>query len=383
MSYLLLCTIDTYTRNGFTKLALMKSKVKITIIRNPEEKEALKYWKAVAATFENFNPFFDCDFVETWLASIEHIPDLVIFTIEKTVLGAAFLGQKTERRRGVMINTLLLNQSGNKNYDQYWVENNSIFCSPKYTRLFVTHLLEEIKRSADLLHISMATQHFQHALSKQSRQFYSIETTVGYATPLSSQSNSSFQTLLSKNTRYQINRSNRKLTEAFGDIHVVKGEPKNIPYFLERLSQFHIERWGKSAEGSGFQNTYFKAHLNELLTNSRYNLAEIVMVKAGEQAIGFSINFVLNGNVFFYCSGYDSHKAGKHIKLGYSFHYAVMRYYEQQQYKTYDFLGGHYRYKKSLSSQKYNLYKVDIPLKSTKGNIIKLVMKLRNLLSSA
>ena len=154
----------------------------------------------------------------------------------------------------------------------------------------------------------------------------------------------------SKNTRRQITTSQRLLQQqGLLELDVIpKGNKNNA---LAAIAKIHIEQWGQSQWGSGFENNQF--------TNFHYGMVEqeavsILKLTLDNKALAYGYYFCFNKRVYFYLSAI--HKASDNrIKVGLLFHALAMEYFSNKGYEIYDFLAGEARYKKSLSDQEYLL----------------------------
>lgn len=381
MATLLLCTIGTCISNGFNILLLDANTISLTVKDNPKRNEIVENWVVVERTFDNQNPFLDSRFLDKWLESIETTPKLALLKHGNKVVGTALLGTSYKRKLGIQFKIANLNQSGIPKFDQIWIEKNTLFCGQDYKNIFTQRLVEYLYSSSfDLLHISMATEGFRDELQNTFNLKVDVESTTGFVAVLSPTREDYFKSRISKNTRYQISRSNKKLTAKYGSISVFRSSSQELDVDFQGLSKLHKIRWGNTSYGSGFQNQHFVDHLKKILDNEGGQIAELLKVQAGECILGYCLNFTLKNAAYFYCCGLNLDLADKHIKPGYSLHHAIMEYYESAGYNTYDFLGGDYQYKNSMSQHVYPLHNIMLPLNSMKGKIIRIFSRMKSIL---
>jgi CelD/BcsL family acetyltransferase involved in cellulose biosynthesis len=77
-------------------------------------------------------------------------------------------------------------------------------------------------------------------------------------------------------------------------------------------------------------------------------------VSAGDRAIGYLYNFVRNGTVSSYQSGFDD--ADTRLRPGYVCHALAIAHYAAAGMLEYDFLAGANALKQSYGSESYDLY---------------------------
>ena len=283
---------------------------------------------------------------------------------------------KTQRKLGITFKVALLNQSGEQLSDQAWIEYNDLLCPDHLKADFYCLLNDYLAiQGFDLFHVSMLQETVKDKLSQSRANNQNNLICKGYKANLLRNGVKFSFSNLSKNTRSQIRRSNKKLEQQFGEIKVIlpNNEKEKLAFF-DKLSDFHIEQWGASTEGSGFNNPSFLQHQKSLLQETE--LAQIIGVYAGDVPLGFCLNYLHNNNVYFYCSGVNHSLANNHVKPGYSMHVALMEYYADKGFEAYDFLGGESRYKASLSDEEYNFLSVTIPLNTFKGKLYSLYHRL-------
>lgn len=345
-------------------------------VRNGDSKEFISsLLTELSLTVEYSHPFSTPQWLEHWYEACSIKPSLALYYRNNTVTGACLIGSRHHTKYGISFKTALLNQSGKMSDDQAWIEYNDLLCPNEHKAEFYSLLIEFLKNEGfDLFHLSMSHQDTApQYLQSLSLNNYSLA--KGYKTTLLNYEEPFSLAKLSKNTRSQVRRSNKKLDQQFGKIKVVQpiNEKGELEFFNE-LSKLHIQQWGESPEGSGFNNESFVKHQQTLLKETE--LAQIIGVYAGDVPLGFCLNYLHNNNVYFYCSGVNHSLATSHIKPGYSMHVALMEYYAEKGFKTYDFLGGESRYKASLSDEEYNFVSVTVPLNTFKGKLYSLYLRL-------
>jgi CelD/BcsL family acetyltransferase involved in cellulose biosynthesis len=75
---------------------------------------------------------------------------------------------------------------------------------------------------------------------------------------------------------------------------------------------------------------------------------QLLRVAAGEETIGILYNFVKNGKIYFFQSGFR-YGSDKHLKPGLVTHALAINHYLNAGFNDYDFLAGDAQYKRSLA----------------------------------
>ncbi|TAP41429.1 GNAT family N-acetyltransferase [Alteromonas sp. KUL49] len=145
----------------------------------------------------------------------------------------------------------------------------------------------------------------------------------------------------------------KNVTSEFGELSISAAVDSELVNDFHALGALHISQWGETPEGSGFQNPAFVKH-HETILNLAPSSVEILQVRAGDTLVAYGYYLIHNRRAYFYCSGINFDIATNSIKPGYLLHYLAMCHFSEQGLLSYDFLGGDYRYKKSLSNHNYD-----------------------------
>lgn len=169
---------------------------------------------------------------------------------------------------------------------------------------------------------------------------------------------------LSRNTRYQIRRSNRCFAR-LGPLVVRQAETEAEALgFLNSLAALHQATWTKRGSRGAFANPVFLRFHRALIARAlpRGEL-ELLRFTAGDHVLGYLYNIRLRGWVSTYQSGFDyagcEAVVGPHAKPGLACHYAAMVRAQGEGAVAYDFLAGRDRYKTSLTRAATPLYWLD------------------------
>ena len=344
-----------------------------TLHYSPADKvELLKLLEQFSEIEElNINPFLSYSWQHSWISSLPALPKLTAFKNEGQLVGYVFYNTRN-LLPFLPLKHCFLNQMGISDCDQVWIEFNDIICIEGFKSecisLFIDEVLEQ--KSIAKFSISMCSAPQAWVEKAQDKNFtYQIQQTPGYRTTLKSiDCVEDVLSGVSRNSRNKIKRAIREAEVIFGELYIKKYEKAEADTFLNRLAQFHKKQWMDTPFGSGFSNRYFLDH-HKTLCGDFSNSVDLLEVKAGDTSLGLSYNLVHNNRVYFYCSGInDSAKRGK-LKPGYIMHTLLMSYYGRLGFEFYDFMAGDSQYKRSLSSEEYKLYTLEIYKNSTAINL--------------
>lgn len=310
----------------------------------------------------NKNPFLSYSWQHSWISSLPTLPTLITFKRDGVVVGYT-LYKIRKILPGFPIYCGYLNQMGNSKYDQVWIEFNDVICKKgvKYQciKLFIDEVLERGNVAKFTVSMCKDPEAWIQAAQLKNYQFQ-VDPTPGFRNPLNN-INCVADVLggLSRNSRNKMNRAIRDAETTFGQLSVKKYEKSEAAEFLQRMGVLHKMQWMGTSLGSGFSNKYFLEH-HKNLCNHFFESVDLVEVRAGDTLLGLSYNLVHNNHVYFYCSGINEDSKRGKLKPGYIMHILLLSHYGRLGFKSYDFMAGDSQYKRTLSSEEYNLYTLDI-----------------------
>lgn len=304
----------------------------------------------------------------------EDLTGLFFLSFEKNneLVGICFVGAK-KIRTYLPFTTRLLNQTGQKKYDQTWIEYNNILCKKECLQECVYGLIDYLKkRNHTQLHVSMTEDSAAWwQAAKAHGCTVELQHVRGFKTNLSGMNTiDDILQKLSSNTRAKIKRSLKLLRAQYGEVHIETAIEKETKIkFYDDLARMHKKQWESHAEGSGFSNSYFYASHKHLLLHYPA-FSQLKRVKFGNKVIGYALYYVVDKKVFFYCSGIDHNLSTGKIKPGYVMHCYLMANYAAKGYEYYDFMGGESQYKKSLADNDVDFYNLTITLPTVSGRLL-------------
>ncbi|MFQ5642240.1 MAG: GNAT family N-acetyltransferase [Thiogranum sp.] len=317
--------------------------------------------------------FLSWGWTGTWLRLLPDTitPQVLTARYRDETVGLAILVRNTRSGRHLVTSakTLVLNETGNPDYDLLTIEYNDFLVLKEYqteiTGACLKHLLNRLDDWDEIL--------IRAADSGSELANPGLPGRCGLGLKISQEQPSWYVDLqalreggktyldsLSSNTRYQIRRATREC-EKCGELEFsTAGSSEEALDYLSRLSKWHHEYWrGKGHDGC-FSNP-FLLEFHQSLIRDRFEHGEIqlVRIRTGDTELGYLYNLVTDNQVFFYQSGFN-YAAGKKLKPGLIAHYKAIEYNFEQGMSVYNFLASDDRYKRSLSTDRHRLIWVSL-----------------------
>ena len=329
-------------------------------------------WKDLEPKWQELERRSDCSFFQSWswigswLAAMPATSDLYYVEVMDRGhrIGLAVIGRSTIRRRiFVWSRTISMNESGRSEWDRGAIEYNAPLAEQGRERDVLLAVIDVLlARGWDELRCSGIDERgyrmLQEYCSATGLNLVLRDAVQSYLVDLQSvrATKEGYLSLLSANTRQQI-RHSLKGYEHRGKlaISVARSLDEALSFFSS-LCPLHQARWhGKSEQGAF--GTAFSRRFHQHLVRAAFSKGELQMarIQAGDEVIGYLYNFVRNGHVYFYQNGFDYAAAGK-LKPGHVAHYMAINYNAEAGHRTYDFLSGKQRYKRSLAGKEVTLY---------------------------
>lgn len=329
--------------------------------------------------------FFTTSFwIISWLESLPTPPQVFYFCKDEKVIGIALLNITQSHKLLPMHTKAWLNQMGDMQSDQSWIEFNKVYCHPEDQAACSEALAEHLLGNNVVyeLFVSMTTElTLWSSIAEKLNKAIDKKTITGFRRHLGNccTAEKIIETL-SKNSRSQLRRAIKKTQSELGPIELSVASDSQTEAYLAELAQLHIKQWEKTKEGSGFKNSIFTAQHDYLLKHAS-EFITLLKVTAGETILGYTYNFTWQDTVYFYCSGVNheiysgENHSNTHLKPGYVLHLYAMAYFAEKGFTTYDFLGGDSQYKRTLANEEYNFYQVSIYNDNATGKLLSLLKR--------
>jgi CelD/BcsL family acetyltransferase involved in cellulose biosynthesis len=335
----------------------------------------------------NCHFFLSWLWISTWIETYQPVLKIIRAYYEDEIVAIAALVLNKQRRHWLLNSrTLHLNQTGNPEKDQIWIEYNGFLAKEGHIKNVTTSgikFLVDSLDSWDEIIIGAITDQQATMLEHGGNLMrYDLWHAPCYGVDLNAIrfKNSNYLSTLSRNTRYQIQRS-IKLYEQSGSLTIETADCENsaIQYFNE-IGPLHIARWGYGYGESGYTNPHFKLfHRNLIRKCWDRGAVDLLRIKIAEKTIARFYNFIYRKRVYFYLSGLVSEDNGK-LKPGLTGHSLCIQKYINEGQDFYDFMGGSERYKKNLANKHQELVKVTLQKRKFKFLLERTARKIKNIL---
>ena len=278
----------------------------------------------------------------------------------------ALIGERLEIRHGLLpVRVLALNQTGRPMLDQPWIERNGFFCaSPAQFSTHLSILLDKLmaRRNWDELRIGgLVDERAHEALYLAARKGLNARLEIeqpSFAVDLDeirSRHAGDYLAALSPNTRQQLRRAQRAAEKVLGPLtlDIASSLDEALEWF-DATGPLHKARWHDAesqVDDSGFNNPDFVDFHRRLITHAfAANGIQYLRLKAGDATLAYLYNFVSGRDVHFYLSGID-YTVGEQFRPGMLAHWMAIELNLTANRRSYDFLAGDARYKRSLSTR--------------------------------
>jgi CelD/BcsL family acetyltransferase involved in cellulose biosynthesis len=162
--------------------------------------------------------------------------------------------------------------------------------------------------------------------------------------------------LLSSNTRQQVRRS-VKAYEKSGKLRTsLASSGEAAVEYLHGLQELHDAHWQGKGKKGAFPSEFTRRFHDRLVRDAvARGEVQMLRVTAGDQVVGYLYNFVRDGHVYFYQSGFKYTESSK-FRPGLVCHYLAIMHNLEADNRIYDFLAGPQRYKQSLAAADVKMY---------------------------
>lgn len=311
--------------------------------------------------------FLSWQWLGHWLATYKPAARVLKVTEGERIIGLGLLVETSERRHGVLkSHCLRLHQTGQRLQDQIWIEYNG-FLSEKgqedrVAAASLKYLCEELPEWDEFIVGAIDSKD-----ADRYAQLTGLHKHIRWEAPCFGvdldalrRGGVHYLDTLSRNTRYQINRCERRYQKR-GQVQLQR--PDSVQGALElfdRIGPRHLQRWGTGADQSGFANPEFVHFHRELIrTQWAEGGVDLVSLMAGNQEIASYYNLLHKGVVYFYLGGMET-EADNRLKPGLLGHALCIEDYRHHGFHYYDFMGGDERYKANLGQLHRQLTQVSL-----------------------
>ncbi len=324
-----------------------------------ERSRVERIWKQLAGAVPH-SYFLSWGWVENWLDSLPADRNVRLAILDRggVPFAAGFLGYGEVRRQGIFRSSAyLLNQTGDRALDQFYIEDNSFLCAAHAARDWpaLLELLpdrwEEIYLSG--LNLERPPGCWLDDVPKPYRVLIANRIPAPYVDlRMVARKGGDYLAAIGSNTRSQIRRSYK----LYGDVNTtVAADRTSALEIFEELIELHQLWWNRRGCRGAFASEHFR-QLHRSLIERRFDAGEIqlVRVRAGGSTIGCLYNFDYQGAVSFYQSGLRIELDNRR-KPGYVCHAEAIRHNLACGRDVYDFMASFDEYKERMATHRRDM----------------------------
>jgi CelD/BcsL family acetyltransferase involved in cellulose biosynthesis len=322
----------------------------ITLTTSPDLKNLAREWRNLESRAGAFSFFQSW----TWQSCLvtERFPQPILV---RAVSAGRTIGLALFNRLG---STLHLAESGRIDFDAIYIEHNAPLVAADAPQEIAGHMIAACWQYPGVRHLVLSGTRLNIPTSvtggliiKQKNQtapFFDIFQI--------SQNSNTFIESRSRNTRSQIRRSIKYFSK-IGPLMLVRPESdKQALICLADMIELHTENWRRRGCAGAFANTFMhRFHKELILLSYQRNEIDFIRVLAGTKTIGILYNFIHNGVIYAYQSGFASFPGVRDARPGLVSHALAIEEAQKSGFSRYDFLAGDARYKRSLANNQTTL----------------------------
>jgi len=332
-----------------------RSKISFSIEPLPPLEGLATSWTRLDAVGQH-SFFLTWDWIGTWLRSLPSPPDTRLLRVIRNdeTVGLSVV-TFSRPRRAASVRQLWLNATGDPAYDCITVEHNGFASAGVSSTDLWSAFGDWFDFGASATDVFMLSGIDAREAIFSSQQPIVERHEQGYLAPLAQISTlESFMRSLSGNSRQQLRRSIRAYERAGPlSIEIARDSHTALAFFTQ-MKLLHVRSWSRRRRRHAFDNPFFETfHRYLIRCGAADGSVEMVRISAGDQVLGYLYNFVRNGTVSNYQTGFDD--SDKLLRPGYVCHALAIADYGARGMSRYDFLGGTNRLKESFGPERYEL----------------------------
>lgn len=367
--------------------SLARNEAVWTVRRSPiVDRVALeRAWCELSARAEH-SYFTSWPWVSTWLdlTGPRRPPDLVEVLRDGRLVGLALLGFRRHAQGMVVpVNGWFLHETGHSDVDDLTVEHNGVLADKAYAdevhERFLDYCLRELP-AADAMFLSGVTEGtpLANAVANASqprwntprimkeRPYFTVDLERLRA------EGKEYLSYLGSSTRSQIKRSMKAYEAECGPLVLRSASTSEEAraFFAEMLELHNIAWQARGKEGAFAFQEILDFHLRMIPRAIVNGDVQLLRISAGEKVLGVLYNFVWQGRVSSYQSGFAFSERNK-LKPGLVCHTLAVKHCLDLGLNVYDFLAGDHRYKAQLSTDRGTMRWLRLERRTTKMGLLR------------
>ena len=344
-----------YLAQSTDRLVERPESIKFTIEPLPPLQVLEDTWRRLDATGQH-SFFLTWTWIGTWLRCLPSPPQTMLLraTSDGKTVGLSVLTLNRSAQKSMHVKQAWLNATGDPAYDCITIEHNGFASSgiqiETLWSAFKDWLVRGTERINEFILDSVPCE------SLRGDNLFTVERSdYGYRYPLAkSIALEELMSSLSRNSRQQLRRSIRAYERQAPLSIEFAGDPQTALEFFTHMKALHVCSWTRRKQNHSFKNQFFETFHRSLIRYANTDATvHLLRVSAGDRAIGYLYNFLRNGTVSNYQTGFDD--ADPQLRPGYVCHALSIAYYAAAGMSNYDFLAGTNRLKQSFGRERYKL----------------------------
>lgn len=296
--------------------------------------------------------FLTWAWVSNWLACLprNHAPWLAVIVAAGAPLAAFFLAKRLIVRSRVMPSrALYFNTTGVPRLDLLWIEYNGLVGRD----IPLGELLPLLPYGWDEMYLpGLRADAFGGLTTTHDTRVVIDRRAPAPYVDLAKARAKDYLSTLSGQTRSQVRRAQREAGET--TVELARDAAGAIDIYSE-LTSLHAAQWRAKGKPGAFADPWFDRFHRTLITDRfAHGEIQLVRVRNAQGPIGCLYNFVHDGRVLQYQSGFKTFENEK-LKPGFICHAAAIEHAVAAGHDVYDFLAGDQRFKKQLATDETSL----------------------------
>jgi len=347
-------------------------------------------WQALERRAEH-SWFQSWDWIGCWLAELEPVvrPDVLVARDDDRIVGLALMTRHRQTRHSVITSRgFYLHETGDPQFDAITMEYNGFLVqrdrSEEIVRAFLGYLADAVTDCDEFYLGGVGTSYERLAADTELTVYCRSRSHCHFVdlAVLGAHERGSFP-YLSANTRSQLRRAIR-LYEKRGPLSVeLPPDIDTALHFWGELIELHQSYWRKRGQPGAFSNPFFEAlHRRLIISHFDDSKVQLLRFSAGGEPLGYLYNFVDQGHVYNYQSGFRYEPDNK-LKVGLVTHAFAIQHFADNGYAIYDFMAGDSQYKRSFATGQSELVWLVLQRPLVRFRLEHLVRKARSRLSAS
>jgi CelD/BcsL family acetyltransferase involved in cellulose biosynthesis len=332
--------------------------IRVSVIELPPLADLASIWQNLQSHSDH-SFFTSWAWIGCWLETLPKTLSPLLLKAQKAgkIVGIGILVAKNRSQIKIFETpALYLNSTGDPYLDEVTIEYNGFLADRSGAKAIIEKMLsflfynQPYRCNEVFIHGGTDSQQIQSAIPAHTRL---LETRKGvcYAVDLDSLkiSKQDYLATLSPSRRYQIRRSIKEYAK-LGSLSLIAAQNEGEAIcFLGELCKLHQAYWEKKGSAGTFANLFFFEFIQRIVKSQfAGGVVQLLRISVSDRPIGYLLNFIYQGHVYQYQSGFDYDVCKKYNSPGYVSHLYGVEYNLKAGHRIYDYMAGESNYKKSM-----------------------------------